>query len=36
MSFYADHVFPVVLDIATRPLMPQRQRTIIAWPKGVS
>ena len=33
MSFYADHVFPVVLDIATRPLMPQRKE-IIASAKG--
>ncbi len=33
MSFYADHVFPVVLDIATRPLMPQR-KALIAAAKG--
>jgi len=28
MSLYADYVFPVVLDIATKPLKPQRQQTI--------
>lgn len=33
MSLYADYVFPVVLDIATKPLKPQRQQTI-ALAKG--
>lgn len=28
MSLYADYIFPVVLDIATKPLKPQRQQTI--------
>lgn len=28
MSFYADHVFPHVLDIATRPFWPQRKEVI--------
>ena len=28
MSLYADYVFPVVLDIATKPLKPQRKQTI--------
>ncbi|HNJ87526.1 MAG TPA: SAM-dependent methyltransferase, partial [Agitococcus sp.] len=33
MSFYADYIFPVVLDVATKPLKPQRQQTI-ALAKG--
>lgn len=33
MSFYADYIFPVVLDIATRPLTPQR-KAVIAMAKG--
>jgi ubiquinone/menaquinone biosynthesis C-methylase UbiE len=33
MSLYADYVFPVVLDIATKPLTPQRQQ-IIAKAQG--
>lgn len=28
MSFYADHIFPHVLDIATRPFWPQRKEVI--------
>ncbi|HET8706703.1 MAG TPA: class I SAM-dependent methyltransferase [Pseudomonadales bacterium] len=28
MSFYADHIFPYLLDWATKPLAPQRQHTI--------
>lgn len=28
MSFYADHIFPYLLDWATRPLAPQRKQTI--------
>lgn len=33
MSFYADHVFPIVLDVATKPLWPQRKQ-IIAQASG--
>lgn len=33
MSFYADYIFPVVLDVATRPLTPQR-KAVIAMAKG--
>lgn len=28
MSFYADHIFPHVLDLATRPFWPQRKEVI--------
>lgn len=33
MSFYADYIFPVVLDVATKPLKPQRKQ-IIAQAQG--
>ncbi len=33
MSLYADYIFPVVLDVATKPLKPQRQQ-ILAQAQG--
>lgn len=33
MSFYADHVFPLFLDVATRPFRPDRER-LLAQARG--